>query len=157
MRESHTALQRETRNLVQALSKPQVRGQWGEIALRRLVELAGMTAHCDFEEQVHVVGEDGALRPDMVVHLPEGHDVVVDVKTPLDAYLAGRRGAYRRSPRTSRCAGMRSTSPTASACSRRRTTRPSSSGRRSSSCCSCRATSSCRRRSTSSPTCSIAR
>ena len=88
MRETQTALQRETRNLVQALSKPQVRGQWGEIALRRLVELAGMTAHCDFEEQVHVVGEDGALRPDMVVHLPEGRDVVVDVKTPLDAYLA---------------------------------------------------------------------
>jgi len=88
MRESHGALQRETRNLVQALSKPQVRGQWGEIALRRLVELAGMTAHCDFEEQVHVAGEDGALRPDMVVHLPEGRDVVVDVKTPLDAYLA---------------------------------------------------------------------
>ncbi len=87
MRESHSALQRETRNLVQALSKPQVRGQWGEIALRRLVELAGMTAHCDFEEQVHVAGEDGALRPDMVVHLPEGRDVVVDVKTPLDAYL----------------------------------------------------------------------
>jgi DNA recombination protein RmuC len=88
MRDSHSALQRETRNLVQALSKPQVRGQWGEIALRRLVELAGMTAHCDFEEQVHVAGPDGALRPDMVVHLPEGRDVVVDVKTPLDAYLA---------------------------------------------------------------------
>jgi DNA recombination protein RmuC len=87
MRESHTALQRETRNLVQALSKPNVRGQWGEIALRRLVELAGMTAHCDFEEQVQVAGEEGALRPDMVVHLPEGRDVVVDVKTPLDAYL----------------------------------------------------------------------
>jgi DNA recombination protein RmuC len=87
MRDTHTALQRETRNLVQALSKPQVRGQWGEIALRRLVELAGMTAHCDFEEQVHVTGEDGSLRPDMVVHLPEGRDVVVDVKTPLDAYL----------------------------------------------------------------------
>jgi DNA recombination protein RmuC len=87
MRESHSALQRETRNLVQALSKPQVRGQWGEIALRRLVELAGMTAHCDFDEQVHVVGDDGALRPDMIVHLPEGRDVVVDVKTPLDAYL----------------------------------------------------------------------
>lgn len=88
MRDSHSALQRETRNLVQALSKPQVRGQWGEIALRRLVELAGMTAHCDFEEQVHVAGSDGVLRPDMVVHLPEGRDVVVDVKTPLDAYLA---------------------------------------------------------------------
>ena len=88
MRDTHSALQRETRNLVQALSKPQVRGQWGEIALRRLVELAGMTAHCDFEEQVHVTGSEGALRPDMVVHLPEGRDVVVDVKTPLDAYLA---------------------------------------------------------------------
>jgi DNA recombination protein RmuC len=87
VRETQAALQRETRNLVQALSKPQVRGQWGEIALRRLVELAGMTAHCDFEEQVHVAGEDGALRPDMVVHLPEGRDIVVDVKTPLDAYL----------------------------------------------------------------------
>ena len=104
MRESHGALQRETRNLVQALSKPQVRGQWGEIALRRLVELAGMTVHCDFEEQVHVAGEDGALRPDMVVHLPEGRDIVVDVKTPLDAYLAaseaptdeGRSSALRR-------------------------------------------------------------
>lgn len=87
MRESHTTLQKETRNLVQALSKPQVRGQWGEIALRRLVELAGMTSHVDFEEQVHVAGEDGALRPDMVIKLPEGRDVVVDVKTPLDAYL----------------------------------------------------------------------
>ncbi len=87
MRESHNTLQKETRNLVQALSKPQVRGQWGEIALRRLVELAGMTAHVDFEEQVHVTGEDGALRPDMVIRLPEGRDVVVDVKTPLDAYL----------------------------------------------------------------------
>jgi len=87
MRETHLALQRETRNLVQALSKPQVRGQWGEIALRRLVELAGMTSHCDFEEQVHVAGEDGALRPDMVIHMPDGRDLVVDVKTPLDAYL----------------------------------------------------------------------
>ncbi len=87
MRETHNALQRETRNLVQALSKPQVRGQWGEIALRRLVELAGMTRHVDFDEQVQVAGEDGALRPDMVVHLSEGRDVVVDVKTPLDAYL----------------------------------------------------------------------
>jgi len=88
MRDAHGALQRETRNLVKALSKPQVRGQWGEISLRRLVELAGMTQHCDFEEQVHVAGEDGALRPDMIIHMPDGRDLVVDVKTPLDAYLA---------------------------------------------------------------------
>ena len=88
MREAHGALQRETRNLVRALSKPQVRGQWGEITLRRLVELAGMTQHCDFEEQVHVAGEEKAQRPDMIIHMPDGRDLVVDVKTPLDAYLA---------------------------------------------------------------------
>jgi DNA recombination protein RmuC len=88
MRSSHAALQLETRNLVKALSKPQVRGQWGEITLRRLVELAGMTRHCDFEEQVHVAGDDGAMRPDMVIHMPDDRDLVVDVKTPLDAYLA---------------------------------------------------------------------
>ncbi len=88
MREAHGALQRETRNLVRALSKPQVRGPWGEITLRRLVELAGMTQHCDFEEQVHVAGDERAQRPDMIVHMPDGRDLVVDVKTPLDAYLA---------------------------------------------------------------------
>ncbi len=88
MREAHGTLQRETRNLVRALSKPQVRGQWGEITLRRLVELAGMTQHCDFEEQVHVAGEERTQRPDMIIHMPDGRDLVVDVKTPLDAYLA---------------------------------------------------------------------
>ncbi len=93
MRDSHATLQRETRNLVKALSKPQVRGQWGEITLRRLVELAGMTQHCDFEEQVQVPGPDGALRPDMIIHMPDGRDLVVDVKTPLDAYLAAVEAA----------------------------------------------------------------
>jgi DNA recombination protein RmuC len=82
-----SVLQRETRNLVTALRRPEVRGRWGELTLRRLVELAGMSAHCDFTEQLHVVGDDGALRPDMVVHMPDAHDLVVDVKTPLDAYL----------------------------------------------------------------------
>jgi len=84
---SQHALSAETRNLVSALRRPEVRGQWGEISLRRLVELAGMVEHCDFVMQSHQVTESGAVRPDMVVHLPEGRRLVVDVKTPLDAYL----------------------------------------------------------------------
>src|SRR5690606_20920675 len=81
------ALQTATRTLVNALRRPEVRGQWGELTLRRLAELAGMIEHCDFSEQVHVRAEGGALRPDMIVHMPDGRDLVVDVKTPLDAYL----------------------------------------------------------------------
>jgi DNA recombination protein RmuC len=81
-------LSRETRNLVTALRRPGVRGQWGEITLRRVVELSGMTLHVDFTEQQHVNTESGAIRPDMVVHMPEHRDIVIDVKTPLDAYLA---------------------------------------------------------------------
>jgi len=82
-----TQLQRETRNLVTALRRPEVRGRWGELTLRRLVELAGLSEHCDFTEQLHLFGQDGALRPDLVVHMPDSRDLVVDVKTPLDAYL----------------------------------------------------------------------
>jgi DNA recombination protein RmuC len=81
------ALQKETRTLVNALRRPEVRGQWGEMTLRRLAELAGMVEHCDFAEQVHVRTDEGHLRPDMVVHMPDERDIVVDVKTPLDAYL----------------------------------------------------------------------
>ena len=81
-------LQRETRNLVTALRRPEVRGRWGELTLRRLVELAGLNEHCDFTEQLQVVGEEGALRPDLVVHMPDARDLVIDAKTPLDAYLA---------------------------------------------------------------------
>jgi len=82
------ALQRETRGLVTALRRPEVRGQWGELTLKRLAELAGMVDHCDFSEQVHArAADDAAIRPDMIVHMPDGRDIVVDVKTPLDAYL----------------------------------------------------------------------
>jgi DNA recombination protein RmuC len=81
-------LSRETRNLVTALRRPDVRGQWGEMTLKRLVELSGMAQHVDFTLQHHQQTDSGAIRPDMIVHMPEQRDIVVDVKTPLDAYLA---------------------------------------------------------------------
>lgn len=87
MQQGQLSLAQETQNLVKALRRPEVRGRWGEITLRRLVELAGMVEHCDFQEQVHSVGEGQVIRPDMIVHMPNKRDLVVDVKTPLDAYL----------------------------------------------------------------------
>jgi len=78
----------ETRNLVAALRRPEVRGQWGELTLKRLAELAGMVEYCDFYPQETTGAGDARLRPDMVVRMPGGREIVVDVKTPLDAYLS---------------------------------------------------------------------
>ncbi len=85
--ESHEKLSSETGRLVSALRRPEQRGRWGELQLRNVVELAGMTEHCDFDEQASVQTENGLLRPDMVVHLPGEGVIVVDSKVALDAYL----------------------------------------------------------------------
>lgn len=87
VRHSTDLLRRETGALSTALRKPHVRGQWGELHLRRAVELAGMVDHCDFEEQVNLPHAEGTHRPDLVVRLAGGRSVVVDAKVPLDAQL----------------------------------------------------------------------
>jgi len=87
MMASDTELRRETGQLVRALRSPQMRGSWGQVHLRRVVELAGLVNHCDFHEQVSVEVGGRVMRPDLVVRLPGQRQIVVDAKTPLEAYL----------------------------------------------------------------------
>ncbi|MGH7182596.1 MAG: DNA recombination protein RmuC [Nitrospiraceae bacterium] len=101
--ESQQRLQSETGNLVKALRAPAIRGQWGEITLKRVAELAGMVAHCDFFEQESITVEGGRLRPDMVVQLPGGRQIIVDAKTVLAGYL----DAHEASTEELRLEGMR--------------------------------------------------
>jgi DNA recombination protein RmuC len=101
--ESQQRLQSETGNLVKALRAPAIRGQWGEITLKRVAELAGMVAHCDFFEQESIMVDGGRLRPDMVVQLPGGRQIIVDAKTVLSGYL----DAHEASAEDQRLEGMR--------------------------------------------------
>ena len=87
MANTQQQLQGETRNLVKALSRPEIRGQWGELTLKRLAELAGMIEHCDFDQQCSVDSDEGKQRPDMVVRMPGGREIIVDAKAPMDGYL----------------------------------------------------------------------
>ncbi len=96
---AHQKLTSETGKLVTALARPTQRGRWGELQLQRVVELSGMTKHCDFHEQVHVSNGDRAFRPDLVVHLPRGREIIVDAKVPLDAYLAASDANANRDER----------------------------------------------------------
>ena len=146
-------LQRETRNLSTALRRPEVRGRWGELTLRRVVELAGHVRTLRFHRAGHrsTTGERGALRPDLLVRMPESRSIVVDAKTPLDAYMDA---VEAQDDEARRAALARHASRWNSACasSARRATGSSSSTARNSRCCSCRAISSCRRRWPSVPT-----
>ena len=135
MRPSTESLRRETQTLSTALRRPQVRGRWGELHLRRAVELAGMVDRCDFSEQVRL--DDGALRPDLVVHLAGGRQVVVDAKVPLDAYLDATAHRRRRRAAPTTWPGTPGSCAPTSTCSAPRPTGARCPRPRSSWCSSC--------------------
>ncbi|HVW77560.1 MAG TPA: DNA recombination protein RmuC [Alloacidobacterium sp.] len=87
MQSSHTDLRRETSQLISALRAPKVRGNWGELQLKRCIEFAGMVQHASFDLEVFVRGDESSIRPDCVIHLPNDRTIVIDVKTPFDAFL----------------------------------------------------------------------
>ncbi len=100
-------LRTQTANLAQALSAPSVRGSWGEVQLKRVIELAGMTNYCDFDEQTSFSDDRGIARPDVVVHLPGGREIVIDAKVPLEAYLRLNKAADERERTEARAAHAR--------------------------------------------------
>ena len=85
--QTQSQLRKETGNLAKSLNASHVRGKWGEMTLRRVVEMAGLVEHCDFKTQQSLPGEDALLRPDLIVYLPSQREIVIDAKTPLDSYL----------------------------------------------------------------------
>jgi DNA recombination protein RmuC len=99
---ANSRLENQTRNLTTALKRPEVKGRWGEITLRRVVEVSGMSPYCDFDEQPSVTTQEGRKRPDMIVRLPQGHSIVVDSKVPLDAYME----AFDTNDETARTASL---------------------------------------------------
>ena len=119
-------LNSETAGLKKALRQPQTRGQWGELQLRRCIEIAGMTEHVDFELQETLRTEDGSLRPDARFLLPEGRSFVADSKVPLDAFLDAQEAEDESDPPGAPRARTRGRPASTSAASARRTTRASS-------------------------------
>lgn len=108
--ESNQVLRGETANLVNALKRPTVRGRWGEVQLRRIVELSGLSKHCDFFEQASTDSDEGRLRPDMIVRLPNSREIIVDSKAVLDGYLeaeASTDTAVRKTALTRHAAALK--------------------------------------------------